>query len=80
MQLFVWFSSGVHACALHPSLDILVTGGRDATVRVWDMRTKAQIFGLGGHRDAVNTLQTQKVDPQIISGSSDSTVSRNNEN
>ena len=26
--------SGVYACALHPTLDVLVTGGRDATARV----------------------------------------------
>jgi pleiotropic regulator 1 len=32
--------SGVFSCALHPQLDLLVTGGRDATARVWDLRTK----------------------------------------
>jgi pleiotropic regulator 1 len=26
--------SGVYACSLHPTLDVLVTGGRDATARV----------------------------------------------
>ena len=33
--------SGVYSLALHPELDLLVTGGRDSTARVWDMRTKA---------------------------------------
>jgi len=33
--------SGIYSIALHPELDILVTGGRDAAARVWDMRTKA---------------------------------------
>ena len=32
--------SGVYALALHPNLDILMTGGRDSVCRVWDMRTK----------------------------------------
>ena len=31
--------SGVYSCALHPTLDILCTGGRDAAVRVWDIRS-----------------------------------------
>ena len=30
----------MYALALHPSLDILMTGGRDSVCRVWDMRTK----------------------------------------
>jgi pleiotropic regulator 1 len=42
--------------ALHPELDILVTGGRDATARVWDMRTKAQIHVLGGHGNTVEDI------------------------
>ena len=35
--------SGVYSCALHPTIDVLITGGRDSTARVWDIRTKAQI-------------------------------------
>jgi hypothetical protein len=32
--------SGVYSCALHPTLDILVTGGRDSVARVREaMRT-----------------------------------------
>ena len=32
--------SGVYSLALHPTLDVLMTGGRDSVCRVWDMRTK----------------------------------------
>jgi pleiotropic regulator 1 len=32
--------SGVYSLALHPTLDVLITGGRDSVARVWDMRTK----------------------------------------
>ena len=32
--------SGCYALALHPKLDLLMTGGRDSVCRVWDMRTK----------------------------------------
>lgn len=35
--------SGIYSLALHPTLDVLVTGGRDSVARVWDMRTKVQV-------------------------------------
>jgi len=35
--------SGVYSMALHPSLDVLMTGGRDSVCRVWDMRSKTQV-------------------------------------
>ena len=34
---------------MHPTLDILMTGGRDSACRVWDMRTKNQVYCLSGH-------------------------------
>lgn len=66
--------SGVYALALHPTLDVLVTSGRDASARVWDMRTKAQIHVLAGHTGTVSSLATQESEPQVITGSMDSTV------
>jgi hypothetical protein len=77
--------SGVYALALHPTIDILVTGGRDSTARVrrraaplgslprsaepplqvWDMRTKAQIKVLGGHKSTVASIVCQGTDPQV---------------
>jgi len=66
--------SGVYALALHPKLDLLVTGGRDRTVRVWDIRTRTEVFQLRGHKDAVTALVAQGVDPQVVSGSEDATV------
>ena len=33
--------SGVYTLSLHPTLDILVTAGRDASARVWDMHKSA---------------------------------------
>lgn len=66
--------SGVYSLALHPTLDVLVTGGRDSTVRVWDMRTKQQIFALTGHTATITDVKCQEADPQIISSSMDSTI------
>jgi len=66
--------SGVYALSLHPTLDVLVTSGRDASARVWDMRTKAQIHALTGHTGTVADVKCQESDPQVITGSMDSTV------
>jgi WD40 repeat protein len=66
--------SGVYSLSLHPTLDVLVTSGRDASARVWDMRTKAQIHVLAGHSATVADVKCQESDPQVITGSMDSTV------
>lgn len=59
---------------LHPTLDVLVTAGRDASARVWDMRTKSQVHILTGHTATISDVQCQESDPQVITGSMDSTV------
>ena len=38
------------------------------------MRTKNQIHCLSGHEGAIGAIQTAAVDPQIVTGSYDSTV------
>jgi pleiotropic regulator 1 len=38
------------------------------------MRTKAQIHSLEGHTNTVSTVKCQELDPQIITGSHDSTI------
>lgn len=57
--------SGVYALRLHPTLDILMTGGRDSACRVWDMRTKVQVHCLTGHDDTVCSILSQATDPQV---------------
>jgi WD40 repeat protein len=60
--------------ALHPTLDLLVTTGRDATARVWDMRTRSQVMSLNGHEHTVFNVKCQEADPQVITCSADSTI------
>jgi len=60
--------------AVHPVHDILVTAGRDAVARVWDIRTKAAIRVLSGHTATVFDVAVQGNDPQIITGSQDHTI------
>ncbi|CAK0810495.1 unnamed protein product [Prorocentrum cordatum] len=66
--------SGVYCLCLHPTLNILATGGRDSSVRIWDMRTKMGIFVFGGHTNAICSLVSQASEPQFISGSMDRMV------
>ena len=65
--------SAVYSLKLHPTLDVLASGGRDGTVRIWDIRSRTQIFALQ-HEGAVNCIESQAAEPQFISGSADNTV------
>lgn len=66
--------SGVFCLSLHPTLDLLVTGGRDAVARVWDIRTKHMVHTLAGHDNTVASVLTKATDPQVITGSHDMTI------
>lgn len=66
--------SGVYSLAIHPTLDLLMTGGRDSCVRCWDVRTAKQVMMLGGHTNTVGAIACNATDPQVISGSHDCTV------
>lgn len=57
--------SAVYTISLHPTIDVLVTAGRDATARVWDMRTKANVHTLTGHTDTIASLACQAAEPQV---------------
>lgn len=66
--------SAVYGISLHPTIDVLITVGRDSVGRVWDMRTKANIHTLAGHTNTVASVLTQAAEPQVITGSHDSTI------
>ncbi|KAL5988264.1 hypothetical protein ACLOJK_036027 [Asimina triloba] len=71
--------SGVYCLAVHPNIDILLTGGRDSVCRddletVWDIRSKAQIFALSGHDNTVCSVFSRPTDPQVVTGSHDTTI------
>ncbi|KAM7256697.1 hypothetical protein ACFE04_012438 [Oxalis oulophora] len=65
---------GVYCLALHPNIDVLLTGGGDSVCRVWDIRSKMQIFELSGHDNTVCSVFTRPVDPQDVTSSHDSTI------
>ena len=41
---------------------------------MWDIRNKKQVHLLGGHDGAVSSILCQGSDPQIVTGSMDSTI------
>jgi len=55
-------------------MDLLVTGGRDSTARVWDMRSKRQVHVLAGHANTVEDIICQADEPQIITASHDKMI------
>lgn len=65
---------GVH---FHPSRPLLVTGGDDYLVKVWDIRPTSRrcLFTLTGHLDYVRTVQWHPGEmPWIVSCSDDQTI------
>ncbi|KAM9234713.1 LOW QUALITY PROTEIN: pleiotropic regulator 1-like [Dugong dugon] len=66
--------SAVYGLDLHPTIDVLVTCSRDSTAWIWDIRTKASVHTLSGHTNAVATVRCQAAEPQIITGSHDTTI------
>ncbi|KAF7350198.1 Pre-mRNA-splicing factor PRP46 [Mycena venus] len=59
---------------------MLVTAGRNACAQVWDMHTKAQIHVLSGHTATVADVKCEESEPQVITGSMDSTVQQDMSN
>lgn len=53
--------------------DLLVSGGQDKIIRLWDVRTGAQpLAELKGHTESIKSIQFNE--DQILSGADDGTV------
>lgn len=65
---------GIYAMDLHPALDVLITAGRDAVVKMWDIRSRAEVMTLVGHTSDITSVMAQVSDPQIVSSSMDGTI------
>ena len=52
----------------------IVTGGQEGAIRVWNLKTKAQILYLKKHRDTVRSVALGSMNKVLLSGSDDSSV------
>jgi len=52
----------------------VASGGRDSTIRLWDVRSNELIDTFKGHRDIISALAFQKYTHTLFSGSHDRTV------
>jgi pleiotropic regulator 1 len=66
--------SGVYCLKIHEGLGVLISGGRDSTARVWDVRVRKQVHALVGHSHTVGSILTQDSEPNVITGSYDSFI------
>ncbi|KAH9620313.1 hypothetical protein KSS87_022929, partial [Heliosperma pusillum] len=64
----------VYALAMNDSGSILVSGGTEKVVRVWDPRSGSKTMKLRGHTDNVRALLLDSTGRYCISGSSDSMI------
>ncbi|CAM8938144.1 unnamed protein product [Rhodiola kirilowii] len=64
----------VYAMALNDSGTILVSGGTEKVVRVWDPRSGAKTMKLKGHTDNIRALLLDSTGRFCLSGSSDSMI------
>ncbi|KAJ4836958.1 hypothetical protein Tsubulata_037671, partial [Turnera subulata] len=64
----------VYALAMNNSGTILVSGGTEKVVRVWDPRTGSKTMKLRGHTDNIRALLLDSTGRYCLSGSSDSMI------
>jgi len=73
-RTFAGHEGEVSRALITPDRKRLITGGRDATIRVWELATGQSVLVLKGHTDWVNDLALEPHGDYLISASHDSTL------
>ena len=68
------YSGGFLCGAVTQDCRLLVTGGKDSTIRGWSLKEKNQVFVLTGHKRDVICIDLSDNSKYIASGSSDNSV------
>ncbi|XP_076935189.1 uncharacterized protein LOC143601760 [Bidens hawaiensis] len=64
----------VYALAMNDTGNVLVSGGTEKAIRVWDTRTGSKMMKLRGHTDNIRALLIDSSGRYCLSGSSDSMI------
>ncbi|KAK9050527.1 hypothetical protein SSX86_017815 [Deinandra increscens subsp. villosa] len=64
----------VYALAMNDTGNVLVSGGTEKAIRVWDTRTGSKMMKLKGHTDNIRALLLDSTGRFCLSGSSDSMI------
>ena len=64
----------VLSLAFHPDGERMASGGRDATIRIWNTQSGMQVGLLRGHDDAVTDLAFTSDGRTLVSASEDRTA------
>jgi ribosome assembly protein 4 len=66
--------AAVYMCAFSADSRLLVTGSKDTTLKVWDMRTFKLAVDLPGHQDEVYAVDWSPDGKRVGSGGKDKAV------
>ncbi len=62
------------AVATHPDGQLVISGGKDRTIKVWDLASGECVYAFTGHEDRVTAVIAHQDGRRIISASADSTL------
>lgn len=66
--------AGITSLAIHPSEDLIVTGGMDGEIGVFNTQSRKLVTKLSGHSKRVNEVVVHPSQPLLFSASQDKTV------
>lgn len=67
-------SDDITVCALTPNSKLLISGGKDQILRIWELEHKRQIGNLIGHTGSITVISITNNSEYVVSGSTDRTI------
>lgn len=73
-QTFQGHTMGINSIAISPNNKYIISGSKDATIKIWERTTGNLLRSLRNHKKYVNSVVVSPDGNNIISGSNDKTV------
>ncbi len=67
-------TNAIDALAFNSGGTLLASGGRDSTIKLWDIRSGSELRSLAGHLSNVTSLAFSRDGRTLVSGSLDATI------